>query len=67
MPYISSTPIREQETFGKRFIFEYFFGQGFVQSCGFRQIKLQIISTYPSGMLKIIDLTQMELLLEGLK
>ncbi len=70
--FISTTSLRrsrERETFGKGVMFEDFFqdffGQGFGPSFGLGEIKLQVVSTSPSGIVKITDLTQIELLPEA--
>lgn len=70
--FISTTSLRrsrERETFGKGVMFEDFFqdffGQGFGPSFGLGEIKLQVVSTSPSGIVKITDLTQVELLPEA--
>jgi transitional endoplasmic reticulum ATPase len=70
--FISTTSLRksrEREAFGKEVMFEDFFqdffGQGFGPSFGLGEIKLQVVSTSPSGVVKITDLTQVELLPEA--
>jgi len=70
--FISTTSLRksrEREAFGKGVMFEDFFqdffGQGFGPSFGLGEIKLQVVSTSPSGIVKITDLTQVELLPEA--
>lgn len=70
--FISTTSLRksrEREAFGKDVMFEDlfqdFFGQGFGPSFGLGEIKLQVVSTSPSGIVKITDLTQVELLPEA--
>jgi transitional endoplasmic reticulum ATPase len=70
--FISTTSLRrsrEREAFGKGVMFEDFFqdffGQGFGPSFGLGEIKLQVVSTSPSGIVKITDLTQIELLPEA--
>lgn len=72
--FISTTSLRklkETETFGKGVMFEDFFqdffGEGFVPSFGLGEIKLQVVSTFPSGIVKITDLTQVELLPEAIE
>ncbi len=45
--------------------FQDFFGQGVEQSFGLGEIKLQVVSTSPSGIVKITDTTQVELLPEA--
>jgi transitional endoplasmic reticulum ATPase len=70
--FISTTSLRrsrDRETFGKGVMFEDFFqdffGQDFGPSFGLGEIKLQVIFTSPSGIIKITDLTQVELLPEA--
>jgi len=70
--FISTTSLRksrEREAFGKGVMFEDFFqdffGQGFGPSFGLGEIKLQVVSISPSGIVKITDLTQVELLPEA--
>ncbi|HII92588.1 MAG TPA: AAA family ATPase, partial [Methanosarcina sp.] len=70
--FISTTSLRrsrERETLGKGIMFEDFFqdffGPGVGQSFGLGEIKLQVISTSPSGIVKITDMTEVELLPEA--
>lgn len=70
--FISTTNLRrarERETFGKGVMFEDFFqdffGQGFGSSFGLGEIKLQVVSTSPAGIVKITDRTEVELLPEA--
>lgn len=70
--FISTTSLRrswEKETFSKGIMFEDFFqdffGPGMEQSFGLGEIKLQVISTSPSGIVKITDATEIELLPEA--
>ncbi|AAM05219.1 TPA: CDC48 family AAA ATPase [Methanosarcina acetivorans] len=72
--FISTTSLRrsrERETFGKGVMFEDFFqdffGQGFGPSFGLGEIKLQVVSTAPAGIVKITDMTQVELLPEAME
>jgi transitional endoplasmic reticulum ATPase len=69
--FISTTGLRkskERKTLSKGIMFEDFFqdflGQDFGSSFGFGEIKLQVVSTSPSGIIKLTDLTQVELLPE---
>ncbi|MDD3316560.1 MAG: CDC48 family AAA ATPase [Methanosarcina sp.] len=69
--FISTTSLRkskEREALSKGVMFEDFFqdffGQDFGSSFGFGEIKLQVVSTSPSGIVKLTDLTQVELLPE---
>jgi transitional endoplasmic reticulum ATPase len=69
---ISTTSLRrsrQREPVGKGVIFEDFFqdffGQNMEQSFGLGEIKLQVVSTSPSGIVKITDMTQVELLPEA--
>jgi transitional endoplasmic reticulum ATPase len=70
--FISTTSLRssrERETIDKGVMFEDFFQdffvQGLGQSFGLGEIKLQVVSTFPSGIVKITDMTQVELLPEA--
>lgn len=45
--------------------FQDFFGQGIGQSFGLGKIKLQVVSTSPAGIVKITDMTKVELLPEA--
>jgi transitional endoplasmic reticulum ATPase len=70
--FVSTTSLRssrQREPVGKGVMFEDFFqdflGQGMGQSFGLGEIKLQVVSTSPSGIVKITDLTQVELLPEA--
>ncbi|WP_440948134.1 CDC48 family AAA ATPase [Methanosarcina sp. T3] len=72
--FISTTSLRrsrERENFGKGVMFEDFFqdffGQGFGSSFGLGEIKLQVVSTVPAGIVKITDMTQVELLPEAME
>jgi len=72
--FISTTSLRrsrDRENFGKGVMFEDFFqdffGQGFGQSFGLGEIKLQVVSTAPAGIVKITDMTQVELLPEAME
>ena len=70
--FVSTTSLRrsrQREPVGKGVMFEDFFqdffGQGMGQSFGLGEIKLQVVNTSPSGIVKITDLTQVELLPEA--
>ena len=70
--FVSTTSLkrsRQREPIGKGVMFEDFFqdffGQGMGQSFGLGEIKLQVVNTSPSGIVKITDLTQVELLPEA--
>jgi transitional endoplasmic reticulum ATPase len=71
--FISTTSLRrsgQKETIGKGIMFEDFFqdffgSQGMGQSFGLGEIKLQVVSTSPPGIVKITDMTQVELLPEA--
>ena len=72
--FISTTSLkrsRERETIGKGVMFEDFFqdffGQDLGQSFGLGEIKLQVVSTSPAGIVKITDMTQVELLPEAME
>ena len=69
--FISTTSLkrsRERETIGKGVdFFQDFFGQGLGQSFGLGEIKLQVVSTSPAGIVKITDMTQVELLPEAME
>ena len=70
--FVSTTSLRksrERETIGKGVMFDEFFQDFFRQemgpSFGLGEIKLQVISTVPAGIVKITDFTQIELLPEA--
>jgi len=70
--FISTTSLsssRGKDTYGKGLmlddLFQDFFGQGFGPSFGLGEIKLQVVSTSPSGIVKITDMTEIELLPEA--
>ena len=72
--FISTTSLRksrERDTSSKGLMFDDFFqdffGQGFGPSFGLGEIKLQVVSTSPSGIVKITDLTEIELLPEAVE
>ncbi len=72
--FISTTSLRksrERDTYSKGLMFDDFFqdffGQGFGPSFGLGEIKLQVVSTSPSGIVKITDMTEIELLPEAVE
>ena len=64
---ISTTSVRRpKETFGGDVMFESVFHGIFAPpSFGLGEIKLQVVSTIPSGIVKITDMTEMELMPEA--
>ena len=63
--FISTTSLRksrEERPIGKGVMFDDFFqdffGQGLGPSFGLGEIKLQVVSTSPAGIVKITDMTQ---------
>lgn len=72
--FISTTSLRkprEKDNYSKGLMFDDFFqdffGQGFGPSFGLGEIKLQVISTSPAGIVKITDMTEIELLPEAVE
>ena len=70
--FISTTSVRRSsETFGKGLMFEDFFqdffGPSFGPSFGLGEIKMQVVSTSPAGIVKITDMTELELLPEAVE
>ena len=70
--FISTTSLRksrDRDTYSKGLMFDDFFqdffGQGFGPSFGLGEIKLQVVSTSPPGIVKITDMTEIELLPEA--
>src|SRR3989337_910005 len=62
---ISTTSVRKpKESFGSEVMFEQIF-QGMFPSFGLGEIKLQVVSTTPQGIVKITDITELELLPEA--
>ncbi|MCX9010619.1 MAG: CDC48 family AAA ATPase [Candidatus Methanoperedens sp.] len=62
---ISTTNVRKpREPFGRDVMVEHIF-EGMFPSFGLGEIKLQVVSTTPSGIVKITDMTEMELLPEA--
>lgn len=65
---ISTTSVRRpKESFGNEMVLEHIFQDFFGSpSFGLGEIKLQVASTSPSGIVKITDMTEMELLPEAI-
>ncbi len=62
---ISTTSVRRpRESYGNDVMFEHMF-EGMFPSFGLGEIKLQVVSTMPAGIIKITDITEMELLPEA--
>ncbi|MCE8426436.1 MAG: CDC48 family AAA ATPase [Candidatus Methanoperedens sp.] len=62
---ISTTSVRKpRESFGSDVMFEQIF-EGMFPSFGLGEIKLQVVATLPAGIVKITDITEMELLPEA--
>jgi len=62
---ISTTSVRRpRESFGRDVMVEHIF-EGMFPSFGLGEIKLQVVSTAPQGIVKITDMTEMELLPEA--
>ncbi len=62
---ISTTSVRRpRESMGGEVMFEHVF-EGMFPSFGLGEIKLQVVATSPSGIVKITDITEMELLPEA--
>ncbi len=65
---ISTTSVRRpKESIGGEVMFENIFHDFFGGSFGLGEIKLQVVSTSPAGIVKITDLTEMELLPEAVE
>lgn len=63
---ISTTSVRRpRESFGGDVMFEHVFQDFFGGSFGLGEIKLHVVSTSPAGIVKITDMTEMELLPEA--
>ncbi len=63
---ISTTSVRRpRESFGSEVMFEHVFQNFFGGSFGLGEIKLHVVSTTPPGIVKITDITEMELLPEA--
>lgn len=66
--FISTTNVRKpKESFGTGLMFEDFFQDFFGPSFGLGEIKMQVISTSPVGIIKITDITEVELLPEAVE
>lgn len=66
--FISTTSVRKpKESFGTGLMFEDFFQDFFGPSFGLGEIKMQVISTSPVGIIKITDITEVELLPEAVE
>lgn len=66
--FISTTSVRKpKESFGTGLMFEDFFQDFFGPSFGLGEIKMQVISTSPVGIIKITDITEVELLPESVE
>lgn len=64
--FISTATMRPREV-GKGLMFEDIFQDFFGPSFGLGEIKLQVISTSPAGIVKITDMTEIELLPEAVE
>jgi len=63
---ISTTSVRRpRESFGSEVMFEHVFQDFFGSSFGLGEIKLHVVSTTPAGIVKITDITEVELLPEA--
>ncbi len=63
---ISTTSVRRpRESFGNDLMFEHVFQDFFGSSFGLGEIKLHVVSTAPAGIVKITDITEIELLPEA--
>ncbi len=63
---ISTTSVRKpRESFGSEVMFEHVFHDFFGGSFGLGEIKLHVASTTPAGIVKITDITEVELLPEA--
>ena len=66
--FISTTSVRRpKESFGTGLMFEDFFQDFFGPSFGLGEIKMQVVSTSPAGIVKITDMTEVELLPEAVE
>ncbi|MBN1134881.1 MAG: CDC48 family AAA ATPase [Methanosarcinaceae archaeon] len=66
--FISTTSVRKpRDSFGTGLMFEEFFQDFFGPAFGLGEIKMQVISTSPYGIVKITDLTEVELIPEALE
>jgi transitional endoplasmic reticulum ATPase len=65
---ISTTSVRRpRESLGNEVMFDHVFEGFFGGSFGLGEIKLQVVSTSPAGIVKITDITEMELLPEAVE
>ncbi|MDP2844617.1 MAG: CDC48 family AAA ATPase, partial [Candidatus Methanoperedens sp.] len=65
---ISTTSVRRpRESFGSEVMFEHVFQNFFGGSFGLGEIKLHVVSTTPTGIVKITDITEVELLPEAVE
>ncbi len=63
---ISTTSVRKpRESYGNEVMFEHAFQDFFGGSFGLGEIKLHVVSTAPAGIVKITDITELELLPEA--
>ncbi len=66
--FISTTSVRRpSESIGTGLMFEEIFQDFFGPAFGLGEIKMQVISTSPSGIVKITDLTEVELMPEAVE
>ncbi|WP_292484665.1 CDC48 family AAA ATPase [Methanohalobium sp.] len=66
--FISTTNVRKpKDTYDKGMMYEDFFQDMFSSSFGLGEVKIQIVSTSPSGIVKITDSTEVELLPESVE
>lgn len=66
--FISTTSVRKpKESFGTGLMFEDFFQDFFGPSFGLGEIKMQVVSTSPTGIIKITEMTEVELLPEAVE
>ncbi|MBN2488515.1 MAG: CDC48 family AAA ATPase [Methanosarcinaceae archaeon] len=66
--FISTTNVRRpRESIGTGLMFEEIFQDFFGAAFGLGEIKMQVISTSPSGIVKITDLTEVELMPEAVE
>jgi transitional endoplasmic reticulum ATPase len=66
--FISTTSVRRpRESFGTGLMFEDFFQDFFGPSFGLGEIKMQVVSTSPARIVKITDMTELELLPEAVE
>ncbi|WP_406660480.1 CDC48 family AAA ATPase [Methanolobus sp. ZRKC3] len=65
--FISTTSMQQPKNYGTGLMLEDIFSDIFSPSFGLGEIKLQVVSTSPSGIVKITDLTEIELLPEAVE